>query len=101
MREWALITGASAGIGYELARVFARNGFNLVLLARNEARLKIIAEEMKSFGIDARVLAKDLSRPDVAAEIFQELRDTLISVVVNNAGFGTHGAFAETDLKVQ
>jgi short-subunit dehydrogenase len=102
MNEWVLITGASAGIGHELAKIFAAEKFNLVLVARNEARLRIVAEELRSqHGVATKILVKDLSLPNAAQEVFDALRDTPISVLVNNAGFGWLGAFAECDLQRQ
>src|SRR5579862_2755829 len=102
MNEWALITGGSAGIGLDLAKVFAANKFNLVLIARNEARLKQVADELRGkHGIETKTLAKDLSLPNAPQEIFDALRDIPISVLVNNAGFGWRGAFAEGDLQRQ
>jgi uncharacterized protein len=100
MNEWALITGGSMGIGHELAKVFAAEKFNLVLVARNETRLKKVAEELRAqHGIEIRILVKDLSLPNAPQEISDALRDTPISVLVNNAGFGWRGAFAECELK--
>src|ERR1041385_4120659 len=100
MNDWALITGGSAGIGYELAKVFAANKFNLVLIARNEGRLKQVASELRlKHGIETEILVKDLSLPNASQEIFDALRDTPISVLVNNAGFGWRGAFAEGNLQ--
>ena len=98
-RPVALITGASVGIGYELAKVFARNGYDLVLLARNREQLQKVAAECQSLGAAARVLMKDLAIPAAPQDIFDELtRDGVqIDVLVNNAGFGTHGPFAEID----
>jgi short-subunit dehydrogenase len=102
MENWALISGASAGIGHELARVFARKGSNVILLARNEARLNALAAELRSaHQVQTRVLPCDLSRPNAASEIFAALRETPVSVLVNNAGFGSHGSFATTDLARQ
>ncbi len=102
MNNWALITGGSMGIGQELAKVFAANKFNLVLVARNEARLKTVAEELRTaYGIETKILVKDLSLPNAPQEIFEALRDTPISVLVNNAGFGWRGAFVECDLQRQ
>jgi short-subunit dehydrogenase len=96
VKNWALITGGSAGIGYELAKLFAADRFNLVLVARNEARLKQVAGEFRGKnGIEVKILARDLSVAGVPAQIFEELRDTPVSVLVNNAGFGWHGAFVE------
>jgi short-subunit dehydrogenase len=100
MNEWALITGGSIGIGYELAKVFAANKFNLILVARNEARLKQVADELRAkHGIETKILVKDLSLATAPQEIFDALRDTPIAVLVNNAGFGWRGNFAEGDLQ--
>jgi uncharacterized protein len=97
----ALITGASVGIGYELARVFAANGYDLVLVARNREQLERVAAECQSLGkIHARVLARDLSAAEAPREIFDELmrEGVVVDVLVNNAGFGTHGRFADIEL---
>ena len=100
MSECALITGASEGIGCELAKLFARDKFNLVLVARNEMRLNRLAAEFRAKdGIEVKVLAKDLSAATAPPEIFDALRDTPVSILVNNAGFGWHGAFAATELQ--
>jgi short-subunit dehydrogenase len=102
MEKWVLITGASEGIGRELAGVFAENGFNLVLVARNEGRLNELAAELRTaHSIQARVLPQDLSQADAAWEIFQKSRETPISVLVNNAGFGSYGRFVETEVALQ
>jgi uncharacterized protein len=95
----ALITGASSGIGYELARIFARNKYNVVLVARNEKKLQEIAAELqKSYGISATVIAKDVSKLSAAQEIYDALKRDGITVdaLVNNAGFGDFGFFTET-----
>ncbi len=100
MKGLALITGASSGIGYELAKLFAADRFDLVLVARRETKLKQFAEELRAqHGIAVKVLAKDLSGAAAPKEIFEELRDTPISILVNNAGFGWHGAFAKEELQ--
>jgi short-subunit dehydrogenase len=90
----ALITGASDGIGLELARIMAGNGYDLVLVARNQKRLEEIARELKP--VRVRVLAKDLSLAGAAEEIHAEVPQ--VDVLVNNAGFGVFGKFAETPL---
>jgi len=96
-----LITGASTGIGYELAKLFAADGWHLVLVARNEARLQQVAAELRAaHRIDVKVLAKDLAVPTALAEIFEALRDTPITALVNNAGFGWQGPFARGEIKV-
>ncbi|HEY3365941.1 MAG TPA: SDR family oxidoreductase [Symbiobacteriaceae bacterium] len=97
-----LVTGASAGLGYELAKQFGRNGWDLVLVARDRKRLEQVASEFgQAYGVTARVIAKDLSEPSSPAEIFAELRDKHIHVdiLINNAGVGEYGPFLETDLQ--
>ena len=103
-RKTALVTGASSGIGCELVKLFARNGYNLILVARNEQRLHELGSALESkFGISVKVLAKDLSLPRSSAEIFIEVqRESIrVDVLVNNAGFGNHGLFSETDLDTE
>lgn len=101
MKEFALITGATAGIGYELAKLFAADHLNLVLVARNEARLKGVAAELRNdHKIDVITLANDLSKTAAPREIFDALRDTPVSVLVNNAGFGSQGAFVDEKLEL-
>ncbi len=102
MKKWALITGASQGIGLEFARLFAADGWQLAIVARDEARLVKVAHELNArHGITVKVLVKDLSRLIAAREIFDELQreKIFISALVNNAGFGFQGAFAELDLQ--
>lgn len=97
----ALITGASSGIGYELAKIFAENGYDLVLTARSQPQLEKLATEIQSTQkVKVRVLVKDLAIASSPREIFDELmRDgTQIEVLVNNAGFGNHGEFANIEL---
>jgi short-subunit dehydrogenase len=102
MGDWALITGASSGIGHELAKLFAAGGFNLALVARNEARLRQVAAELLDQSvIRTKVLPCDLASASAPDQIFDSLRDTPISILVNNAGFGVHGPFAGIDLGVQ
>jgi hypothetical protein len=98
--ETVLITGASAGIGRELARLFAADKSNLVLVARRRERLEELAAELRrQAGVDVRVPAADLGRADAPRAIADDLaRDgTAIDVLVNNAGFGAVGPFAEID----
>ena len=97
----ALVTGASGGIGEELARLFASDGHSLVLVARGRDKLERLADELKEkHGVSARVVASDLARPESPREIFEELEGAGVGVdaLVNNAGFGSYGLFAETDL---
>lgn len=96
-RPTALITGASGGIGYDLAELFAQNGYDLVLVARNEAKLrKLKTEWEKLYEIQIQVMAKDLALPAVPQEIFETVcfKNISVDVLVNNAGFGWKGNFA-------
>ncbi len=102
--ETALITGASAGIGWELARQFAAEKSNLVLVARRRERLEELAAELRTqHGVEVHVVAADLGRADAPQAIVERLtRDGLtIDVLVNNAGFGALGPVAELDLQRQ
>ncbi len=92
----ALITGASNGLGYDLASIFAENGYNVVLVARNKEKLLALANQARQmFGVSACVITKNLARPEAPAEIFKELhtRKINIDVLVNNAGYGLLGPF--------
>jgi short-subunit dehydrogenase len=100
MKLTALITGASSGIGLDLAHVLAEDGHDLVLVARSEDRLRALAAELSSkYGIAATVVVADLSRPDAPREVFAAAPP--IDILVNNAGFGLSGLFAETALRTE
>ena len=96
-----LITGASGGIGAELARIFASNRFDVVLVARNEAKLRELSRELEQSGVRAEVIAVDLAVPAAARTIVERLAERAIEVdvLVNNAGFGLYGSFRETSLE--
>ncbi len=96
-----LVTGGSSGIGYELAKLFARDGHRLVLVARDEQRLSRAADELGSGGDRPVSIASDLAAPAAPFEIVRELQDAgvAVDVLVNNAGFGLHGPFAEADVE--
>ena len=89
-----MITGASGGIGLELARIFAEQGYALVLVARNRERLEEIAVELKPTPV--QVLAKDLALVGAAEGIHREVPK--VDVLVNNAGYGVYGPFVKTPL---
>lgn len=96
--KWALITGASSGIGEEFARVLAFNGFNLVLVARREERLNVLKNELESkYKVNIRVVPADLSKPDFMDSIITNTSDIEISVLINNAGYGSTGEFVTND----
>lgn len=102
--ETVLITGASSGIGLELAKCFAADSCRLILVARNTAALEQLAQELRqAHNIEARVLTADLSLPETPNRIFAELsaQNITVDVLVNNAGFGANGAFAEISLPRQ
>lgn len=102
--ETVLISGASSGIGLELARCFAADGSDLVLIARREDRLRELARELTvRHGVQVRVLPKDLGAPSAAREIVDELKGLgiRIDVLVNNAGFGDRGAFSGLPIERQ
>lgn len=97
-----LITGASSGIGLELAQVFGRNGYNLVLISRDEKSLKNVGENLKdTYKIMVDCIVKDLTQHNSPQEIYSELQERNISVdiVVNNAGQGEFGDFAAIPLE--
>jgi uncharacterized protein len=96
-----LITGASSGIGLELAKIFAREKHDLALVARNHDTLKQIAENLQqTYGVQAICYAKDLSVSSTPEEIFEVLQSEggNIDVLINNAGFGWRGEFAKMDV---
>jgi len=99
-RPTALVTGASSGIGRELAVLLARDGHDLVLVARDAARLESLARELEPHGARCTVVPRDLSAPEGPGEVLAEVRRAGIEldVLVNNAGIGVYGFFAETDL---
>lgn len=102
MNKTALITGASNGIGLELAKIHAKNSDNLVLVARSKDKLEELKADLeKQYKVTIYIIAKDLSLPNSAQDIFEEVKKQNITVnyLVNNAGFGDFGMFAETDWK--
>lgn len=94
----ALITGASSGIGYELAKLFARDGHDLVLVARRKDRLEAIKQEIDTkYGVNVLVIDQDLSELHAGEALYKYLKDSNLSIdfLVNNAGFGERGPFTE------
>jgi short-subunit dehydrogenase len=102
--ETVLITGASSGIGRELAKVFAADGCRLILVARKRHPLQELADELRqAHKTQSEVLTSDLSQPSAPPRIFEHLQanGTRVDVLVNNAGFGAHGQFAELPVERQ
>lgn len=99
-----LITGGSAGIGLELARLFAQNKWNLVLLARHRQTLLEVSEQLShQYGVQSQIIVGDLSHPHAVEEAYAQLqeRQTAVHCLVNNAGFGANGDFEELALDLQ
>jgi short-subunit dehydrogenase len=98
--RYALITGASMGIGFELARLFAEDGYNLIIVARTKEDLEKAATEFSKYGIDVVSIAKDLFQPQAAFELYDEVKakGLIVDVLVNDAGQGQYGLFVESDI---
>ncbi len=101
-QQYALVTGATSGIGYELAKLFAQDGYNLVIVARNEQDLKNKAAEFSSeHNVQVLAIAKDLSVETGPFEVYDEVKakGLQIDVLVNDAAQGQYGKFVETDIQ--
>ncbi len=99
MKKWALVTGATAGIGESFTRLLAAKGFNLVLVARDEARLHERAAGLReNFGAESVVIVADLATEAGCAKVEDYIRANEIEVLINNAGFGINKAFTRSDL---
>ena len=98
--KYVLITGGTEGIGYELAKLFAADGYNLVLVARHELGLEQAASVLKQSGIEVITISKDLFNRENAFEIYSETKEKgiEIEILVNNAGQGEYGEFKDTDI---
>ena len=101
MNKTALITGATSGLGYEFVRMFAADGYDLVLVARNKMKMEEIKNQYSNTKVT--VIEKDLSKPNASEEIFAEVKASgiIIDVLVNNAGFGLMGKFNALDISRQ
>ena len=100
MNKTALITGATSGIGYELAYIHAKQGGNVVLVARSKDKLEQIKKDLENkYKIDVYIIEKDLSIKDSAKDVFDELikNNITIDYLINNAGFGDYGFFNDSD----
>ncbi|WP_134091268.1 SDR family oxidoreductase [Olivibacter sp. XZL3] len=100
-KSYALITGATSGIGLELAKLFAQDEYNLVLVARSEQELVNVADELRTNGREVITVVADLFNPDAHFSVYEEVKayGIEVEVLVNNAGQGVYGKFIETELQ--
>ena len=104
MEGYALVTGATSGIGLEIALNFARDGINLILVARTENKLMEIKEKIESdYKVEVLILAKDLTSEEAPDEIYEEVekRGIRVDFLINNAGFGSFGRLKDTDYETE
>lgn len=92
----ALVTGASSGIGRDMARYLSKLGYDLIIVAQREERLIELKKKLKT---DVQVISMDLSNQENCIKLYQDVKNQKIDLLVNNAGFGTFGTFTETDLE--
>jgi len=100
--HYALVTGGTSGIGYELARLLARDGNNLVIVARDETELRDTSIALsREFGVEVMTISKDLFNPENAFEIYNQLNSegVVIDILINDAGQGQYGEFVETEIR--
>ncbi|RKV97790.1 MAG: SDR family NAD(P)-dependent oxidoreductase, partial [Candidatus Saccharimonas sp.] len=101
---YVLITGTTSGLGREFARIFAKNGYNIVAVARSESTLRQQKQDIENeFSVKVKYIVKDLSTNNSSQEIYDEVqRDGInIDILINNAGFGTFGRYIDVDLQRQ
>lgn len=98
-RNYTLITGASTGIGYELAKLFAKDRHNLILVARDEGKLETAKNELSKCNVEVKILSLDLSKSEDIQGLFNyvEMNKLNVDILVNNAGIGTFGDFNEIE----
>lgn len=96
MKKYAVITGASAGLGVEFAKQLSAKGYKLVLVARRKERLQKLAKHLKT---ECQVIVADLTKEEECYRVFEAVKDREIAIFINNAGFGECGRFLETDLE--
>jgi len=102
--NYAVVTGATSGIGYELARLLAQDGFSLILVARTQSDLEMKANEFREqFGVQVIPIAADLFDPMSAFDVYDEIRSRgiVVDILVNDAGQGEYGKFIESDIHRQ
>ena len=95
--SWALVTGASSGLGVAYARRLASEGVGVVLAARSEDKLQAVADELRALGVEARVVPTDLTDRESRSRLIDACRDLPLSHLINNAGFATMGDFLDAE----
>jgi len=99
MNKTALITGASSGIGAELAREHAKKGGNLILVARRKELLETLKQELEQqYSVSVLAICKDLNQPDATHGLYEQTKDLNVEILINNAGFGLLGAFDQAEI---
>ena len=97
---WALVTGASSGIGRDMSRYLSELGYNLILVARNKEELDNLKQELENkSSIQVQVIVEDLSNKQNCFDLYEKTKNIDIDLLINNAGFGVFGKFIETDLE--
>jgi len=102
IKNYALVTGGTSGIGLELCKLLAADGYNLVIVARYEPELEATARLLNAnYGADVRTFARDLFNPDEAFKLYEEVKaaNIDIDILINNAGHGHYGLFVENDIQ--
>lgn len=100
-KKFTLITGGSTGIGFEIARLFARDGHDLILVARTRADLEEATKQLSQYNVEIIIIVKDLFEPRAAFDLYEEIRDNgfAVDTLVNDAGQGLYGLFKDTDIE--
>lgn len=101
-KKFAVVTGGTSGIGYELAKLLAIDGFNLVIVARDTGDLTRIQREFgRDYGVDVIAISKDLFNTEHAFDLYDEIKtmDIPVEILINDAGHGLYGEFVETDIR--
>ena len=100
-RMYALVTGGTSGIGYELAKLLAADGYHLIIVARDEVELLNVSQEIKDvYGVNVVIISKNLFDPQNALTLYSEIaaRNIEVEILINNAGQGHYGEFVDTDI---
>jgi len=98
MKQIAIVTGAASGFGYEFSKLLAQDSYNLILIDINGPGLVVVKRDLeKKYSVDIDLLVYDLSKPGCALEIYSEVRQNKIDILINNAGYGLYGFFTRTN----